>query len=226
MRLVVDTQIARVKPELASGAVVPEAKVDLFNPHDNFDKLANDFVTLKPEVLVVDPQRFVMSSLLSKLLALAGNTESRLVLGCQGVDDVTKIKAAHNGYFDVVNLVDPAPVLAEHLRRIHYGRSSLQDDVLWKRIPKPPSIGNMDAVAQDETDHAILELVCVGLRDQDIAEVLGYSIQAIKNRISLMLARAGSPNRTQIASQFTNQLLVAQMIAEIAASKRGLTPPD
>ena len=61
---------------------------------------------------------------------------------------------------------------------------------------------------------------------QDIAEVLGYSIQAIKNRISLMLARAGSPNRTQIASQFTNQLLVAQMIAEIAASKRGLTPPD
>jgi DNA-binding NarL/FixJ family response regulator len=84
----------------------------------------------------------------------------------------------------------------------------------------------MDAVAQDETDHAILELVCVGLRDQDIAEVLGYSVQAIKNRISLMLARAGSPNRTQIASQFTNQLLVAQMIAEIAASKRGLTPPD
>ena len=80
MRLVVDTQIARVKPDLASGAVVPEAKVDLFNPHDNFDKLANDFVTLKPEVLVVDPQRFVMSSLLSKLLALAGNTESRLVL--------------------------------------------------------------------------------------------------------------------------------------------------
>jgi hypothetical protein len=56
--------------------------------------------------------------------------------------------------------------------------------------------------------------------------VLGYSIQAIKNRVSLMLARAGSPNRTQIASQFTNQLLVAQMIAEIAASKRGLTPPD
>jgi DNA-binding NarL/FixJ family response regulator len=61
--------------------------------------------------------------------------------------------------------------------------------------------------------------VCVGLRDQDIAEVLGYSIQAIKNRISLMLARAGSPNRTQIASQFTNQLLVAEMIAEIAARK-------
>jgi DNA-binding NarL/FixJ family response regulator len=219
VRLVVDTQVARVKPELTSGAVVPGATVQVFNPHDNSNKLASDFAQLKPEVLVVDPQRFVLSSLLTKLLSLTGNNNSRLVLGCQGIDDVTKIKAAHHGYFDVLNLVDPAEVLADNLRRIHQGKSSLENDALWKRIPKPPSIGDVSTVAQDDTDYAILELVCVGLRDQDIAEVLGYSIQAIKNRISLMLARAGSPNRTQIASQFTNQLLVAEMIAEIAARK-------
>lgn len=217
MRLVVDSYLARVKPELVSGEIVPGAKVGVFNSHDHPSKLVNDFTQLKPEVLVIDNSLAVLASLISKLLALTGNSDSRLILGAGNVDDIAKIKASHHGFFDVVSLNDPSNVLAANLQRIRSGKSTLDSDGLWKRIPRPPSIGDISKVAKDETDFSILELVCVGLRDQDIAEVLGYSVQAIKNRVSLMLARAGSPNRTQLASQFTSQLLTSRMTDEIAA---------
>lgn len=215
----VDTHVANAKPELTLGNVVPGAKVAVINSHDNPNKLASDFTELKPEVLVLDTSLAVLASLITKLLSLTGNTESRMVIGAPTVDDITKIKASHHGFFDVVKLSDPVNVLAARLQQIRRGESSLDTDGLWKRIPRPPSINDISKVAKDDTDVSILELVCVGLRDQDIAEVLGYSVQAIKNRVSLMLARAGSPNRTQMASQFTNQLLTSRMVDEMAARR-------
>jgi DNA-binding NarL/FixJ family response regulator len=71
---------------------------------------------------------------------------------------------------------------------------------------------DITTVPQDATDLAILELICIGYRDSDIAEVLGYSVQAVKNRLGGMLKRSGLNNRTQLAWQFTNQLLTARMV--------------
>ena len=68
---------------------------------------------------------------------------------------------------------------------------------------------------RDQTDLDILEPICVGSRDSDIAEIVALSLQRVKNRISAMLERTGLENRTQLAWQFTNQQLVASMLDNI-----------
>jgi DNA-binding NarL/FixJ family response regulator len=78
---------------------------------------------------------------------------------------------------------------------------------------------DITTVPQDLTDVAILELISIGFRDQDIAEALHYSVQAIKNRIGIMLKRSGSNNRTQLAVQYTDKLLTAQIIEALERPK-------
>lgn len=67
-------------------------------------------------------------------------------------------------------------------------------------------------VPLDAIDLAVLELVCIGYRDQDIASALNYSVQSVKNRVSGMLRRSRLENRLQLALSFTNQRLVAGMM--------------
>ena len=48
-------------------------------------------------------------------------------------------------------------------------------------------------------------LICVGMQDVDIANVVHLSTQTVKNRISAMLERSGLRNRTQLAWMQANQ---------------------
>ncbi|NDH37048.1 MAG: hypothetical protein EBX76_03575 [Acidimicrobiia bacterium] len=42
-----------------------------------------------------------------------------------------------------------------------------------------------------------------------------YSVQSVKNRLGIMMKRSGVANRTQLAWQFTNQLLIARMVEQM-----------
>jgi DNA-binding NarL/FixJ family response regulator len=141
------------------------------------------------------------------------------VVGAKAIDDVLRIQAAHRGMFDVIDLSLPARQLISHLHSISLGNSSLSKSDLWRRVPRPSKVADITTVPQDTTDLSILELICIGYRDQDIAEVLGYSVQAVKNRLGAMLKRSGVSNRTQLAWQFTNQLLTARMIQNMQQAR-------
>jgi FixJ family two-component response regulator len=54
----------------------------------------------------------------------------------------------------------------------------------------------------DEVDHRIVPMIVAGYTDREIADVLHFSHQAVRNRISRILMRSGIRNRTQLASTF------------------------
>lgn len=68
-------------------------------------------------------------------------------------------------------------------------------------IPEPVVIGRIDYA--DDTDRKIVVLISVGYTDREIGDILHYSHQVIRNRISQLLLRSGLRNRTQLASRHT-----------------------
>ncbi|NBP54571.1 MAG: hypothetical protein EBU67_09885 [Actinobacteria bacterium] len=54
----------------------------------------------------------------------------------------------------------------------------------------------------DDVDRLIVPMIVAGYTDREIGDVLHFSHQAVRNRISRMLLRSGIRNRTQLASTF------------------------
>jgi hypothetical protein len=49
----------------------------------------------------------------------------------------------------------------------------------------------------------------------------------VKNRLGIMMKRSGVANRTQLAWQFTNQLLIARMVEQMEHAKgRDASTPE
>lgn len=212
MRVAIDSIVASMVPSLVGDEPTEGHVFERFNAFDSPHDISVQIAEIRPDVVVVDSAWLVIASLLENLVRLSGFPAAKRVLGSRAVDDVLKIQAAHRGMHDIVDLSLSPSEITRSLVRLHNGTSSLTNDGLWRRVPRPTSIVDITTVPLDSTDLAILELICIGYRDNDIAEALHYSVQAVKNRLGGMLKRSGMTNRTQLAWQFTNQLLTARMV--------------
>ena len=227
VHIAVDSLVAAAVPGLTTLPPADDLRLAVFNAFESPTAIADNLKSFKPDVILVDSVWLVLAALLESLAKVSGLTTTRRVVGAKVVDDVLKIQAAHRGMVDVVNLNNPAPQVLEHLKNVHNGESTLANDELWKRVPRPTAFSDITATPQDATDLAILELICIGYRDQDIAEALHYSVQSVKNRLGIMMKRSGVANRTQLAWQFTNQLLIARMVEQMEHAKgRDASTPE
>lgn len=213
MRVLLDAEVLTSPFGLLDAwrAVLGNATVEAFDPFATPAALHARFVAARPDVLVVSPNWLVTTPLLFTLLDQSGNLGTRRVIGSRVINDVVKIQSLYRGYFDVIDISRPSEDVAKTITRIHRGVSSLENDSLWARVPRPSLVGEVSSGARNETDDDILELLCLGMRDVDIAAALFLSVQTIKNRISSMLDRSGMNNRTQLAFQFTNLAMVDAM---------------
>jgi DNA-binding NarL/FixJ family response regulator len=220
VRVAIDSLVAGACPDLVMPArdSVNTVSIAVFAAFDSPSAISESLAAHQPDVIVVDRAWLVAAALLESLAKLSGVPKARRVIGSMAVDDVLKIQTAHRGMFDVVDLSVPLDECLGTLRRINSGVSSLLTDELWRRVPRPPKFADITDAPHDALDFAILELVCIGYRDHDIAETLHYSVQAVKNRIGNMLKRSGVANRTQLAWQFTNQLLTKRMMENMQHS--------
>lgn len=219
IRIAFDSLVASAVPDFRSLANQQAVSTGVFEAFDSPRQISATLQELRPNIVVVDPSWLVVASQLGSLIDKSGFSGARRVVAGDSIDDVLKVKAAHKGMFDVVDLRSSTAELLVRFREIHNGTSALNSDVLWRRVPRPKRSADITTVPQDLTDVAILELITIGFRDQDIAEALHYSVQAIKNRIGIMLKRSGSNNRTQLAVQYTDKLLTAQIIEALERPK-------
>lgn len=213
MRVLVDSLVLESPFEMLSvwQGVLPTAAVESFDPFETPASLHARFVRFRPDVLVVSLQWLTIAPLLFTLLEFSGNLGTRRVIGSPVVNDVVKIQSVYRGFFDVIDVSQPPDCVAKQVVRIHRGVSSLDDDVLWSRVPRPMLVGDVAPGPRNQTDADILELLCIGMRDVDIASALFLSVQTIKNRVSSMLDRTGANNRTQLAFQFAHQKMLTEM---------------
>lgn len=217
VKVLLDSLVADSAPHLVESLqhAEPQIAFEVFNPFLLPGQIATIIETFQPDIILLDTAWFPISVLILSLIKLTGSMHTRTVIASAHVDDVLKIRVAHRNFYDVITTTSSSEALISSLHRIQKGDSLLESDHLWRRIPKPLRIPDMSQGPRDQTDIAILDLVCIGLHDAHIAEALAFSLQTVKNRISQMLTRTGAQNRTQLAWQYSQQQLTASMMQNI-----------
>lgn len=219
MRILIDALVADAHPELAALLSVDDrvASLQVFNPFASAVDIAKLIADFVPDLTVIDPAWLVISTALTAVIKLTGTRTDRCIVASRSIDNVLKIKTAHGGFFDVLDLTQDLENIVTQLQDDHRGTSQLDSDRLWTIIERPRSHGDMSDVPRDESDLAILELVRIGLTDAAIAESIHMSQQTVRNRVSAMLRRSGFTNRTQMGWAFTNQVLTTRVMENMNA---------
>ncbi len=156
---------------------------------------------LLPDIVLLD----LMMPGTSGLEAIQGiqqhNVEIRiLVLTSFDQDDLLfpAIKAGAHGYL----LKDSSPEdLLRAIRLVNRGESSLHPTIARKLIQEfsGPSHNTNPAVPLSKREHDVLELLALGLSNQEIADSLTISERTARKHVSNILDKLHVSNRTQAA---------------------------
>lgn len=211
MEILVDSLVAARRPDLVaewSGG----SRIRVFDAYSNPWELRVLFEGSRPDVIMVDPAMIVISFLLLEIVRGAECRVDRVVVGADVITDVMKVQAMRGGFFDLVDTSRSTEEVRLRLEGVHLGRSQLADDRLWAAIAKPTAIGNLVLVPHDAIDVEILELVALGLMNDDIASVVHIAPQTVRNRMSGMLRRSRMSNRSEMAFTYLGQTMTMRMI--------------
>ncbi|MBU3688013.1 MAG: response regulator transcription factor [Actinobacteria bacterium] len=211
MRVVLGRLVVDEAPDLAS-TLAELGRVDVLPTYQMDPSLVAQLADLKPDVVIVGRFMTELAFLLSEYLRQAGCSESPIVVAANPVTNALKIKVAHAGFDDVVDLGRPLPEIRTAIANIGQGKFALDDDPLWRRVDRPPRHLDLPLMTRDDVDIEILNLIAIGLSDQEISEVVHMSPQTIRNRVSHMLIRSGLANRTQLAWIFTHRNLLHHIV--------------
>lgn len=107
------------------------------------------------------------------------------------------------GVDDVITLSQADGELGTSLRAFANGMNLACRELLVPTVDVPVPILHCAIDDPHELDLKIARLVSVGYTDREIAEILHFSHQAVRNRISQILLRSGLKNRTQLATRYT-----------------------
>lgn len=211
MEILVDSLVAARRPDLVaewSGG----SRIRVFDAYSNPWELRVLFEGSRPDVIMVDPAMIVISFLLLEIVRGAECRVDRVVVGADVITDVMKVQAMRGGFFDLVDTSRSIEDVRQRLEGVHRGRSQLAEDRLWMAVAKPTAIGNLVLVPHDAIDVEILELVALGLMNDDIASVVHVAPQTVRNRMSGMLRRSRMSNRTEMAFTYLGQTMTMRMI--------------
>lgn len=227
MKVVLDRLIVTSAPGLvpAIGRAAPEVQLavfDSFAAPASLERILSDAV---PTVIAVDRMWLYLCPLLRRLVARGGRDDVRIALAVHGVDRVVRVQSAHCGFSDIVDLDDDLRDVARRLARLRSSPSPIADEGSWSTVPDLDAMPQLEGLTADDLDREILDLVCVGMRDADIAEVVHASLQSVKNRISAMLRRAGLRNRTQLAWICANDAIASAVARGLDVSPSPVAAP-
>lgn len=175
--------------------------------------LRDTFTTRPPEVLVVDSKWLVIGApILMSLLRHTDSDAAKTLITVPRLDNVAKVRATLNGFTDMVHNGESSDDLVEKIENVRNGQSLLHEDSLWQTVRKPTPVNMNVPIAENGIDRDIIELIRIGIPDNEIAECLFLSSQTVRNRVSAMLQRDGFTNRTQLAWAYSNQVVVERFV--------------
>lgn len=215
IRVNVGSAVHLARPDFVEGlAAVAEARV-LQVHHFDARTIAN-LADFRPDLMLVGVDMLDWFFVFDEALARAGCPETRFVLAAHEADDIVRVRAAHAGFVDIVDMAWPVSRLRDAIIRIGEGSYELDTHPVWGRVDRPLSMAHSSVEVRDDTDVALLQMVTIGLSDTEIAEVMEVAPQTIRNRVSYMLHSNGLSNRTQLAWVFVHNTFQEQVFATLA----------
>lgn len=138
-----------------------------------------------------------------RAMRLAGTVRSNvpphLVLAAVEPATSLLVKAFLFGFDGVITSTDPPETLAAHLDRIVDGSEQLIDNKVFHGLGVRHGLLAQEIVIDEDDDKDLARLIGAGFPDDDIADLLGWSIQHVRNRIEHLLTLNGLKYRTQLA---------------------------
>jgi len=164
-----------------------------------------------PDLVVGGPAMVDAAFLFRSYLLQSGFGGVSVVVADTNPSASLKVRVAHAGFQDVVDLGRPVAEVLDSLRCAGAGEFALDTDPMWTNINRPTRSADVELAIHDPMDVEILELIAIGLSDSEIAGVVYMSPQTVRNRVSQMLIHSGLSNRTQLAWIFTHQNLLKRI---------------
>lgn len=158
-------------------------------------------VRLRPDVALLDIRMPELTGVEAtrEIRAQAPDT-AVLILSAFDDDEyvLSLLEAGASGY--LLKTVRSAE-LVDAVRRVHEGETVLHPEIarkvaqLWGRQFQGPA----DDVTVTEKEMAVLQLVCRGLHNKEIAGDLGVSVRTVEGHLSAIFKRLGVHSRTEAA---------------------------
>lgn len=133
-----------------------------------------------------------------------GSSMKRIVLA-PTVQNSLLIQAAQGGIDDVIDMSQTPDRLLAQFRDSIAGRHTLRSHPIWNSIQPPKDVHDLSSPYRDNIDREIVSMIAAGLTDDEISHGVYLSCQTVRNRISRMLERSGTRNRTQLAATFIRE---------------------
>ncbi len=128
--------------------------------------------------------------------------EPRIVIAAPNVDSAYVYRAFSFGANDVIDISRNDGHVAESLNAALSGGRPAYAAYLVGEVDTQGDVTSLRIDYADEVDRRIVPMIVAGSTDREIADILHFSHQAVRNRISRLLMRSGIRNRTQLASAF------------------------
>lgn len=109
-----------------------------------------------------------------------------------------RLRAAAHRIDKVVSAAQGLDVMLDELKKC----ATNPDDCRRSRDTVPLEVTSHTIFVADEVDREIVRLVAAGFADREIADVVNYSHQTVRNRISRILGETGARNRTHLACMY------------------------
>jgi len=103
------------------------------------------------------------------------------------------------GFDGVVGANDDAPAMLERIERIIDGTWTFESEPWLRELGVTRGLLARELILDEDTDDQIVDLVSTGLPDDDIAVLMDWTIQRVRNRIEALLSANDLSYRTQLA---------------------------
>jgi DNA-binding NarL/FixJ family response regulator len=144
-----------------------------------------------------------------------------IIVVAQNVDSAFVYRARSFGADDVIDMGQDDDHVAGAIEIALLGSRRAYELYLVGEVDEQIDITSLRIDYADEVDRQIVPMIVAGYTDREIADVLHYSHQAVRNRISRLLMRSGIRNRTQLASTF----LVGRLSIALSQEPEGEVQP-
>lgn len=186
-------RIVEMRPE----TTVLESECDPLSIHESLSGRHID-------AAVVGPMAFARFLEMREAIYEHGPTDKKvtIIVAAQNVDSAFVYRARSFGVDDVIDMGHDDDHVAEALEIALSGSRRAYELYLVGEVDEQIDITSLRIDYADDSDRLIVPMIVAGYTDREIGNVLHFSHQAVRNRISRILLRSGIRNRTQLASTF------------------------